>query len=445
MNPREGALLVLYDVNKKGAFSNIALNKELKRNSYSQLDRALLTELVYGVLENQIYIDYVIGQFSKFEIDKMNPYTLNLLRLAIYQLLFLDKIPNFAAVNESVNLSKKYCRKTGGFVNGVLRNIVRKKQDIKLPKAEKDLVNYLSITYSHPQWLVKNFLNNFNRDFTEDLLRANNERPHLYIRINTLKIGIEDCIKLLEEEGYNIKRSPHIEEAVAVEGIQNIEGSSLYKKGYIQVQDIASILVSRILDPKEGDLVIDVSSAPGGKASHMAQLMKNRGTIIARDIYDHKLRLVEKNAERLGISIIKTENFNGTDLDKNLLNRADKVLVDAPCSGLGIIRRKPDIKYRKEAGDIEAISSLQYKILTNASRYLKIGGKLVYSTCTIDPRENDQIIERFLEANPNFVLENITDQYKNIIIGDHKKKTIQLYPNLHNSDGFFIAKLTRLA
>lgn len=444
MNPREGALLVLYETNEKNAFSNIALNRELRHKSYKQLDKNLITELVYGVLENQIYIDYVIEQFSTFKIKKMNPYTLNLLRLGIYQLFFLDKVPGFAAVNETVNLSKKYCKKTTGFINGILRNIQRNKKNIKLPNPEQDIVKYLSIKYSHPQWLVKIFLNNFDKNFTEELLKANNTTPDLYVRINTLKINTDDCIKLLIDEGYIIKQSPFIKEAVVVKGLHNIEQSNLYKKGYVQVQDFSSMLASKILDPGEGDFVIDVCSAPGGKATHMAQLMNNKGTIIARDIYDHKLKLVEKNAKRLGITIIRTENFNGNNLDKKLLNKADKVLVDAPCSGLGIIRRKPEIKYRKQLEGIKSIIAIQYDILKNASRYVKLDGELVYSTCTINPKENEDVVQKFLSYNSNYILININDEYRDFIPGEHIKGMIQLYPNVHNTDGFFISKIKRI-
>ncbi len=444
MNPREGALLILYEINEKDAFSNIAINQELRNKPYKQLDKGLITELVYGVLENQIYIDYIIDQFSTHSIEKMNPYTLNLLRLGIYQLLFLDKIPDFAAVNETVNISKKYCKKTTGFINGVLRNIQRNGENIGFPNPEKDIIKYLSIKYSHPQWLVETFLNNFGRGFTEELLEANNAVPNLYVRINTLKIGIDDCIKLLIDEGYTVKQSPFIKEAVIVDGIHNIEQSDLYKKGYIQIQDFGSMLVAKILDPKEGDFIIDVCSAPGGKATHIAQLMNNKGTIIARDIHDHKLKLVGKNAERLGVTIIKTENFNGNDLDKNLLSRADKVLVDAPCSGLGIIRRKPEIKYRKQPADIESIMTIQYDILKNASKYLKPGGELVYSTCTINPKENEDIVQEFLDRNSDYTLVDIGDKYKGFIPGEHAKNMIQLYPNIHNTDGFFISKIMRI-
>ncbi len=444
MNPREGALTVLYEVNQNKAFSNIALNKEIRNNSYSQLDKSLMTELIYGVLENQIYIDYVIGQFSTFKINKMNPYTLNLLRLGIYQLLFLDKIPGFAAVNESVNLSKKYCKKTSGFVNGVLRNIQRNKEKIKLPNPKKNTIKYLSVKYSHPEWLVKTFLENFDSDFTENLLKANNTRPDLYIRINTLKISIKDCINLLEEEGYTVKQNSLIPESLIVKGLHNIEESNLYKKGYIQIQDFSSMLVAKILDPKENEFIIDVCSAPGGKTTHMAQLMNNKGKIIARDIHEHKLKLVKNNAKRLGINIIETENFSGDNLDEKLLDKADKILVDAPCSGLGIIRRKPEIKYRKHLEDINTITNIQYDILKNASKYLKIGGELVYSTCTIDNRENKEIIDKFFNKNSNFELINIGEKYKELIPSGSDQATIQLYPNTHNTDGFFISKIKRI-
>lgn len=203
-------------------------------------------------------------------------------------------------------------------------------------------------------------------------------------------------------------------------------------------------MVSKILDPREGDFVIDVCSAPGGKATHMAQLMNDKGAIIARDIYDHKLKFVGENAERLGITIIKTENFNGRNLDENLLNKADKVLVDVPCSGLGVIRRKPEIKYRKQPDDIGSITDLQYDILKNASRYIKPSGELVYSTCTIDPRENRDVVQKFLDCNQNYVLVDIDKRYRNFVPGEHCQKTIQLYPNIHNTDGFFISKIRRV-
>ncbi len=443
MNAREGAIKILYEVEVNEAYSNIALNKELSQNQYSQLDKGFLTELVYGVLENMIYIDHVISQFSSVKLKKIHPWTLIVLRLGIYQLLFLDKVPVSAAVNESVNLAKKYNKASSGFVNAILRNVERKKQSIKMPDRKKETVKFLSITYSHPQWMVEQFLKHFTLEFTEELLKANNETPELNLRVNTLKISVENCIKELEKVGLQVVQSPYIEEALYIKGITNLQDLELLKKGYLYIQDFGSMLISRVLEPKENDFIIDVCSAPGGKATHLAQMMNNEGKIIARDVHQHKLKLIQKNAKNLGVNIIQTEYFNGKEVDLDLIEMADGVLVDAPCSGLGIIRRKPEIKYRKKSDDINEITSMQLEILKKASKYVKHKGYLVYSTCTIEPSENNSIIEKFLEEDNKFELVDIGKEYSKLIPGEPQGKTIQLYPNIHNTDGFFIAKLRR--
>ncbi|SCY85362.1 NusB antitermination factor [Alkaliphilus peptidifermentans DSM 18978] len=442
MNAREGALKVLYEVEVDNAYSNIALNKELKDKPYSAKDRGFMTELVYGVLENLIMIDNVIEQFSSIKLKKINAYTLILLRLAIYQILYLDKIPPSAAVNESVNLSKIYCKRSSGFINGILRNMLRQKENIKIPDEKKDFVGYLSVTYSHPKWMIEEFLKFFDPVFTKELLKANNQKPELNVRVNTLKISVEEAIKALNNSGFDVVQNAFISEGLTIKGDKNLFELEALKEGLIYIQDFGSMLIGKIVDPKENDFVIDVCSAPGGKTTHMAQLMNNKGNIIARDVYDHKLKLIEKNAKALGIKIIKTEKFDGKVLDKSLIEKADKVLVDAPCSGLGIIRRKPEIKYRKRPDDIKEITSLQLKILKNASMYVKPGGSLVYSTCTIDPRENAEVIDQFLKDSSEYQQVNIGEVYKNMIPGNHKD-TIQLYPNIHHTDGFFISKLIK--
>ncbi|WP_026476442.1 16S rRNA (cytosine(967)-C(5))-methyltransferase RsmB [Alkaliphilus transvaalensis] len=443
MNAREGALRVLYDVEVNEAYSNIALNKELKQYKYSQLDKGFLTELVYGVLENVIYIDHVIKQFSSVKLKKIHPYTLILLRLGIYQILFLDKIPASAAVNESVNLAKKYNKQTSGFVNAILRNTIRNDKAIKMPDKEKETVKYLSITYSHPEWMVEQFLKHFSLDFTEELLKANNETPELNLRVNTLKISVDECIKLLKEQGFEVQQNPYIKEALTLNNVTSLQDFQLLKEGYLYIQDFGSMLIARVMDPKEEDFIIDVCSAPGGKTTHMAQLMKNKGKILARDVHDHKLKLIKKNAKTLGINIIKTEAFNGKELDENLIDMADGVLVDAPCSGFGIIRRKPEIKYRKKPDDLKEITEMQLEILVKASKYVKPKGYLVYSTCTVEPSENIGIIERFLANNDKFKLVNVGKEYSDLIPGEPQGETVQLYPNTHKTDGFFIAKLQR--
>jgi len=443
MLAREGALKVLYQIDVKEAYSNIALGEEINNSNYSSLDKGFMTELVYGVLENLLLIDYIIQQFSSVKLKKIQPWTLNILRLGVYQIRFLDKVPPSAAVNESVNLAKKYCNKASGFVNGILRNIIRNQDKIKLPSPEKDLLKYLSVKYSHPQWMVKSFLSFYPASFVEDLLKANNETPQLNFRVNTLKTTVVNCIGLLKEQGYEVVSNPHLEEAITIKGISNLSDLELLKKGLLYIQDFSSMLIAKIVDPRAGEFIIDVCSAPGGKTTHMAQLMENKGIIIARDIYDHKLKLIKKNAERLGIEIIKTEKFDALKEDRELFEKADRVLVDAPCSGLGIIRRKPEIKYRKQPDDIVAITELQLKILKNAARYVKNGGYLIYSTCTIDPRENGGVIEGFLSESSGFQLIDVAKEYNELIPGEHKNKTIQLYPNLHNTDGFFVAKLLK--
>lgn len=443
MQAREGALKVLYLIDVKEAYSNIALGDEINNGNYSSLDKGFMTELVYGVLENMLLIDYIIEEFSSIKLKKLHPWTLNILRLGVYQLRFLEKVPESAAVNEAVNLAKKYCNKSSGFVNGVLRSIIRNKDNIKLPDPEKETVKYLSVKYSHPKWMVESFLSFYSEDFVEELLEANNQTPQLYFRVNTLKISVNDCVEILRQQGYEVMVNPFIEEAISLKGDINLSEMEAMKKGYVYIQDFSSMLIAKVLDPKAGDFIVDVCSAPGGKATHMAQLMNNEGAIIARDIYDHKLKLIKKNAENLGISIIKTEKFDALDEDRQLFEKADKVLIDAPCSGLGIIRRKPEIKYRKKPDDIKAITELQLKILKNAANYVRSGGILVYSTCTIDPRENIGVVERFLKERTGFQLVDIAKEYGRYLPGEHRDKTIQLYPNLHNTDGFFVAKLIK--
>ncbi|MDK2918326.1 MAG: rRNA (cytosine967-C5)-methyltransferase [Candidatus Petromonas sp.] len=442
-NPRKVALEILIDIETNRAYSNITINKLVKELDIDQIDRRFITQLVYGVLENKLYLDYIIKQFSKTKFNKINIYILNILRLGLYQIVFLSKIPNSAAVNESVKLAKVVNRRLSGFVNGILRSYIRNKDNVKLPDFDKDPIKFLSIKYSHPEWLVKIWLKKFGPEFTEELLKVNNEAPNLTIRTNTLKISRSHLIDLLTGEGARCREGMYTPEAVIIENLtNNLNSLDSFNNGLFQVQDESSMLVGHILDPKEGDFVIDVCSAPGGKSTHIAQLMNNEGKILSRDIHDHKLNLIRENASRLGISIIETENFDALKLDDKLINRADKVLVDAPCSGFGIIRRKPEIKYFKCSKDINNLAVMQLKILNNSSKYVKIGGSLVYCTCTIQDDENIGIIHKFLENNSNFILLDVNSYLPNNI--KSHEKFLQLYPHLDRVDGFFICKLKRI-
>ena len=386
----------------------------------------------------------MLSKSSKIKLKKLNSNILEILRLGIYQIMFMDKIPERAAVDEAVKLAKEYSHKGSvGYVNGVLRNIIRNKEDIKKID-KKDNVTYLTIKYSHDEELVGRWIELYGFDFTEELLKSNNERPNLNIRVNTLKIDKQDLVKKLNEQGISTKALKYAHDGLMVENPIKITGIEEFKKGYFTIQDESSMLVSQIMDPKEGSFVLDVCSAPGGKSTHIAQKMNNRGKIISRDIYPHKLELVRDTSRRLGIDIIEVENFDALKYDENLIEKVDYLLLDAPCSGFGLIRRKPEIKLNRKEEDIESLSKLQYKIIQNVKDYIKVGGFLVYSTCTIEDKENIYLIKSFLKENPNFKLVDIQDRIKNKEeFSTLKDGYIKLFPHIHKTDGFFIAKMIK--
>ncbi len=442
---RETALKILYDVLEKGAYSNISVNRYLEGGSIKSIDRAFITELVYGIIKWKLSIDFVIGQFSSVKMDKISPWILNILRLGVYQLLYMGKVPESAACNESVNLSKKYGHAASSrFVNGVLRNIARNKNNLKYPDENTDTASFLSVRYSHPQWMVRDWLGRFGREFTESLLKSNNEIPDFTVRVNTLKTTKDQLSKTLKELGIENTGGQYIEDALILKNPAAFSGLDVYKMGHFQVQDESSMLVGKILDPRPGEYVMDVCSAPGGKASHIGQIMKNKGTVIARDVHAHKIKLIEEAAQRLGITIMETGIFDASELDKSHIGKADRVLVDAPCTGLGILRRKPDIKWARNMEDKKEIVKLQTKILNAASGYVKPGGVLVYSTCTIESEENQDRIDNFISENREFELEDISVYLPESLKSNYSSKgVIQLFPNVNNIDGFFISRMRR--
>lgn len=442
-NPRKIALNILVDIEKNAAFSNITINKYLKKNKVSSLDRRFISQLVYGVLENKQYLDYIVRNLSKTKINKIQIEILNILRLGLYQIIFLEKIPESAAVNESVKLAKKVNFRLSGFVNGILRSFLRERDSIKLPKYEDNPVEHLSLKYSHPEWLVNKWVDDYGIDFTKELLEANNQVPNLTIRTNTLRATRDELIDELNRDGVVCQRGEITPEAIIIQSMkEGLDNLKPFNNGLFQVQDESSMLVSHVLKPREGQFILDVCSAPGGKSTHIAQLMNNKGKILSRDIHEHKLDLIKENCERLGISIVNTEKFNALKLDKGLLSSADKVLVDAPCSGFGIIRRKPEIRYFKEYKHIIELSKMQIKMLSMSSKYVKNGGELLYSTCTIQDEENENVIKEFLRQNDNFALMDVNSYLPESL--HSKKEYLQLYPNITNTDGFFICKMKRL-
>lgn len=428
---REIALKTLYKIDKEQAYSNIVLNEEIKQNreKLTEKDIGLISEIVYGVTTWRLTLDEIIKKYSKIKLKKISPWILNILRMGIYQIIFLDKIPKSAAVNESVNLSKRYGHSSSSnFVNAILRKI--EKSDYEEFLQIKDNIERISKTTSMPEWIIKELLKNNRVEEVEQICRNSNLKPQITIRVNTLKITKKDLIKKLEEKNIeyqeiNIEESL-IEDFLILNKIKNIENIDLFKNGYFTIQDISAGLTAKILNPKPGELVLDACSAPGGKTTYMAELMKNEGNIEAWDIHEHRTKLVEQNAKRLGIDIIKTQVKDASIYDEKLNEKFDKILLDVPCLGIGVIKRKPDIKWKRKVEDIEEITKIQKTILEKCSKYLKPGGYIVYSTCSILKEENENIIFEFLNKNSNF---EIVKNGKCSIMPDRER------------DGFFICKL----
>ncbi|MCB6992340.1 16S rRNA (cytosine(967)-C(5))-methyltransferase RsmB [bacterium 210820-DFI.6.37] len=421
---RKTAYLTLMDVESKKSYSNIALNHQIICNKPGS--QAFVRELVYGVLENKMLLDYYIDQLVSSGAASLRASDRTVLRMGIYQLARMDSVPEYAAVNESVILAKKYCRGRDGFINGVLRNYLNRRFTIKLPDRAEDEVAYLSVKYSYAPWIVEMWMEQYKVEFVEEMLKAGNATPPHTIRLNWLKIMKKDLMEKLESKGYEVKEGTLCQNALHVKGSELL-GTELYKHGLFSVQDESSMLVAEKLNPKHGDVVMDVCAAPGGKTLAIAERMNNTGTIIASDIYRRKLDIIDKEAERLGITNVRTRSWDATRVDSSMVEKADRVLVDAPCSGLGVVRRKPEIKYKEKSQEMELLPRKQLAILSASSQYVKPGGMLVYSTCTISPYENQRVVSDFLKKNPSF----------------KKEEMIQLLPHVNDTDGFFICIMKR--
>lgn len=440
---RELAIKILNRIQNEGAYSTLAVKKALEDKS-ERKDSGFIRELVYGVLENQRLIDEIVKESSSVKIRKIHPIILIILRTAIYQLLFMDTVPESAIVNEAVNLAKKYGhRGTTGFVNGLLRGVSSKKAYFKSEEYMSQECE-LGIRYSHPDYLVALWRTQYGLEFTKDLLKANNSVPPFTIRNNTLKIDSTDLISILEAEGYETEPGKYSKDCIIIKNPRSMTRLSAYTDGLFTIQDEASMLVTEVLNAQKDSLILDVCSAPGGKATHIAQWIGDKGTIIARDIYPHKLKLIEELSLRLGIKSIKSEIWDVKEPDDKLKYKVDYCLVDAPCSGLGLIRRKPDIKWTRTSEELIELSRLQTIILKTASNYIKPGGTLVYSTCTINRHENLDVITNFLRESTDFRLVPIELANGVKISATQDSGYLELYPNIHGTDGFFMAKMVRI-
>ncbi len=424
---REIALKALYKIDKEQAYSNIVLNDEIKQNrdKINDKDIGLISEIVYGVTTWKLTIDEIIKKYSKIRLKKISPWILNILRMGTYQIIFLDKIPKSAAVNESVNLAKRYGHaSSSNFTNAILRKI--EKEDYEEFFRIKDDVERISKTTSMPVWIIEELMKNNTIEEVEEICKNLNLRPEIIIRINKLKTTKEEIMRKLEDANIEYREIPNMEDFLVLNKIKNIENLSLFKEGLFTVQDTSAGLTAIVLNPQEDDNVLDACSAPGGKTTYIAELMHNKGKIEAWDIHEHRTKLVEKNAERLGIKIINTDVKNSAEYEEKYKEKFDRILLDVPCMGIGVIKRKPDIKWQRKKEDIEEISQLQRKILENCSKYLKKGEYLVYSTCSILKEENEDVVNDFIKNNNNFEI------VKNGLFNIKPDK---------EKDGFFICKL----
>ncbi len=424
---RLAATKILYDVAMNGAYSNVALAQTLRAEKFSDLDRKFCTELVYGTIKAGSSLDWKISKYLSRPLAKVDEKILAVLRVGAYQIFFLDRVPNSAAVNESVELAKKFCGiGAAKFVNAVLRSAVREPHKSDFPTG--DDLKSLALRNFHPLWLVKLFAEEFGLDAAKKILIFDNTEPPLCLRVNFLRTTREKILDALKNSGVQAEPSTFAPEGiVCTKNHGALDKFQPLRAGLCQVQDESSMTAARFLNPQAGEFVIDCCAAPGGKATHLAELMQNRGRIVAADIYETKLEHITQNAERLGIKIIEPLLIDAQNIGEKFFNQADKVLVDAPCSGLGVLRRKADIRWKKISAELNDLPALQEKILASAAETLKRGGVLVYSTCTILKRENQDVVEKFLAAHGDFKL----------------VETKIFLPHVTNTDGFFAAKLIK--
>ncbi|TYS70644.1 16S rRNA (cytosine(967)-C(5))-methyltransferase RsmB [Sutcliffiella horikoshii] len=441
-NVRELALEALLTVEKKQAYSNLLLNNYLDSGKLSKKDAGLFTEVVYGTIQRTITLDYYLASYIEKQ-KKLQDWVKVLLKMTLYQMLYLDKVPARAAIYEAVEIAKKRGHKgVASVVNGVLRSLQRDGVP-DLEKMEND-VERISVSTSHPKWLVEKWIEQYGVYDTERMCEMNLVPPHQSARANTAKAEVDEVLQMLTAQGFNAEKGEVAEESiVSLKG--NMAYSNAYKNGYMTIQDESSMLVARALGIEQGDYVYDCCAAPGGKTTHIAELLKDSGKVISTDLHDHKVKLIKDQAERLQLSNIDAQALDSRKAQEIFKpEQFDKILVDAPCSGFGVIRRKPDLKYTKSMQDIKQLASIQLAILKEVAPLVKKGGTLVYSTCTIDKEENADVVHAFLEENKEFEIDfNIKELLPEKVNSYVKEGMLQLLPHYFGTDGFFIVRLKR--
>lgn len=434
------AVKILNRVERTDAYLEKLLDNELRNSELSGPDKALLYEIVHGVTRWQGRLDWILNGFYKGQFSKAIPNLKNGLRVALYQILFLDRIPDHAAVNEAVEFVKKLQgQKPADLTNAILRNIIRSKNSIRYPDPNEDLIGYLSAYYSHPSWMVKRYVERFGREETEKLLAANNEKPYLTLRVNAIKTNTQEFKTLLEKVNLKYRPGKFLEEFIQLMNLTNITAWDYFAKGYFNIQDESAGLAVKLLDVSPGMKVLDMCAAPGGKTAYLGSLMKNTGKIIALDRYEGRLKLVIKNNERLGLTCVTAIESDALEFESEPF---DRVLADVPCSGTGTLSKKPDIKWKKDIFDLRKMAELQLKIISKAATLVKPGGVVVYSTCSIEPEENFEIVKKFLDEHNNFRFESVKGKVEDTLVDENG--CIQTLPQKHQMDGAFAAKLVRI-
>lgn len=434
-NARKEAVKALMKIEIDGGYSNIVVDNLLLETDLDERDKAFATSLIYGVIERKLTLEYIVSSYSKTPLKKIKPFILYVIYTSLYQIIYMSKVPNSAAVNEAVKLvrNSKF-RNLSGFVNAVLRNFLRD-GEIKYPDEKAD---YLSVKYSVSKDIVKLFLNQYG-DQTEEILNGFFELDGVSIKVNTLKISAEDLKAKLSEQ-CEVKTHPLIDEVLVLKGAGSVRNLFGFNQGYFHIQDAASAICAKIVDAKEHDRVIDVCAAPGGKSFSIAENMGDKGEVLALDLYEHKVELIKKGAERLGLKSVKSFVNDASKYNSSLC-KFNKVLCDLPCSGLGILGKKPEIRY-KNVAFIENLPALQYNLLIASKQYVEIGGNLFYSTCTLNEKENFSVVDKFLLENKEFEPFPIGENFEKT--KKDRVNTLTLLPHIHKTDGFFISAFKRV-
>lgn len=431
---------ILNRVERSDSYLERLLDNEMRNSELSGADKALLYEIVHGVARWGGRLDWVLNGFYKGQFSKAIPNLKNGLRVALYQILFLDRVPDHAAVNEAVEFVKKLQgQKPADLTNAILRNICRNKGNIRYPNPDEDLIGYLSSYYSHPTWMVKRYLTRFGREDAEKLFFTNNEKPFLTLKINALKTGPEEFKNLLTSVNLKFCAGKYLPEFFKLQNLTNITAWEYFQAGYFDVQDESAGLACRLLDVSPGQRVIDLCAAPGGKSTYIAGLMHNTGELVSIDKYESRVKIFEKNINRLGITCIKPVTSDALDYSDG---EFDRVLADVPCSGTGTLSKKPDIKWKRDLLDIRKLNALQYELLNKGASLVKKDGFLVYSTCSIEPEENIDIVKKFLLEHNNFKLVNAAERFPAELVDEYG--CVQTLQHVHQMDGAFAAKLQRV-